>query len=312
MGKVIGMKELVEKMHSKKTAAILAIQTTALNSMLSFLYAKGFVQMMPVMLSPITDPLCHSVLDAGIDYCGQRLQLTKSMILHKQMAVGSPHLDKIFILSPNVRLEKPECGEKGRYLIEFTQLDIEMKGASKREFMSFAGEMVRKAISDIAREREAELALLGRKLAVPAGEFPIYESKEWREKLGEAFECELSKKERTPFWIMDHAREFYDKEDELVRGYYHNYDLFYPEGFGEGLSGAERDYEYGVLKRKLDERGQKEGDFAPYMELSARGKLAPSAGGGIGIERFVRYVCGLSHIREVSPFAKVPGDRFVV
>lgn len=305
------MKELAEKMRSKKTAAVLAIQTTALNSMLGFLYERDFVQMMPVMLSPITDPLCHSVFDAQIEYCGQKLQLTKSMILHKQIAVGSPHLQKIFILSPNVRLEKPECGAAGRYLIEFSQLDIEMRGAGKKEFMGLMEAMVKKAIGDIVHKRSSELGVLGRKLEVPCAPFPVYESREWREKLGEGFEAELSKTETSPFWVMDHEREFYDREDEKRRGYYHNYDLFYPQGFGEGLSGAERDFEHATLKRKLNERGQKEEQFGAYMELAKMGLLAKSAGGGIGIERFVRYACGLAHIREVSPFAKVPGEKFV-
>ncbi len=306
------MKEFAEKMRSEKTAAVLRVQSTVLESIAKFLHERGFVQLSPVMLSPITDPLCHSVLDASIDYYGQQLQLTKSMILHKQIAISSPHLEKIFILSPNVRLERPESGALGRYLIEFTQVDIELRGAGKAEFMVLCEEMVAKTIEDVKEKRQAELGILGRKLSVPKTPFPKYESKECRERLGEKFESELSKSELSPFWIMDHAREFYDREDEKVRGYYHNYDLVYPEGFGEGLSGAERDYEYSTLKRKLGERGQKEGQFGAYMELAKMGALAPSAGGGIGVERLVRYICGLRHIREVSPFAKVPGDRFVV
>ncbi|MBM3229370.1 hypothetical protein FJZ26_02970, partial [Candidatus Parvarchaeota archaeon] len=215
------LKKTVERLHSRKTAAVLAIQTTAVNSMLDFLYKKGFVQLMPVMLSPITDPLCHSVYDASIDYCGQQLQLTKSMILHKQIAVSSPHLSKIFILSPNVRLEKPECGPLGRYLIEFTQLDIEMRGATKTEFMRLTEEMVKDTLSKIAEERKGELAILGRELVVPESPFPVFESKEWKTKLGGDFEAQLSKTQVTPFWVMDHTREFYDKEDDLKRGYYH-------------------------------------------------------------------------------------------
>jgi len=43
-------------------------------------------------------------------------------------------LEKIFIVSPNVRLERPECGKLGRYLIEFTQVDMEMRGASKSDY----------------------------------------------------------------------------------------------------------------------------------------------------------------------------------
>lgn len=305
------MKKLVEKMHSKKTAAVLGIQSTALSSICGFLHERGFVQLMPVILSPITDPLCHSVADASVEYDGQRLQLTKSMILHKQMAVSSPHLQKIFIVSPNVRLEKPELGQLGRYLIEFTQVDMEMKGASKLEFMQLFEELMVRVSEDVIRERGEELKFLGRRLEVPKIPFPVYESKEWRKKLGETFEKELSLRETSPFWVMDHTREFYDKE-EGATGYYHNYDLFYPEGFGEGLSGAERDFEYSVLRRKLLERGQKEEQFGAYMELAKQGYLAPSSGGGIGVERLVRYLCGLKHIGEVSPFAKVPGELFVV
>ncbi|OIO21686.1 asparagine synthetase [Candidatus Micrarchaeota archaeon CG11_big_fil_rev_8_21_14_0_20_47_5] len=307
------MEKLTEKIHSRRMSAVLNIQSTLLNSMCSFLYSRGFTQLMPVILSPITDPLCHSVLDAKIDYCGQELQLTKSMILHKQVAVSSPHLEKIFVLSPNVRLEKPECGPLGKYLIEFSQLDIEMRGAKKRDFMLLAEEMVKGAVGRVLEERKCEIELLGReKLSISQSQFPVYESKEARQDFGEGFESVLSQREKTPFWITDFAREFYDKEDEGRRGYYHNYDLFYPEGFGEALSGAERDFEYGVLKRKLSERGQKEEHFAPYMELARKGKLCASAGGGIGVERLVRWVCGLEHIREASPFAKVPGERFLL
>lgn len=306
------MEKLAEKMRSKKMAAVLGVQTTLLHSMTGFLYENGFVQLMPVMLSPITDPLCHSVFDASIEYEGQRLQLTKSMILHKQIAVGSPHLERIFIVSPNVRLEKPHLGPLGRYLIEFSQLDIEMRGADKKAFMEMAEKMVVKALADVKRERGWELETLGRELDIPHVPFPIYESKEWKAKLGDEFEAGLSGRERSPFWVMDHAREFYDKEDEHRRGYYHNYDLLYPQGYGEGLSGAERDWEYEVLKRKLAERGQSEEQFGAYMALAREGYLGPSAGGGIGIERLVRYVCGLPHISETSPFAKVPGERFVL
>jgi len=305
------MKKLVEKAHSEKMADVLGVQSTAISAMSNYLSSHGFVQLMPVMLSPITDPLCHSVREAEIEYEGQRLQLTKSMILHKQIAISSPHMDRIFIVSPNVRLERPECGSKGRYLIEFSQVDIEMKGAKKEEFMRLLEGMVVEVIREVKEKRGKELECLGRKLAVPPSHFPVYESKQWRDKLGEDFEAKLSARETSPFWIMDHAREFYDREDPMRPGYYHNYDLFYPEGFGEGLSGAERDWEYSVLERKIRERGQQPSQFGAYMQMAKEGLLKPSAGGGIGVERLVRYLCGLPHIGEVGPFAKVPGERFM-
>ena len=80
-----------------------------------FFHEHGFDQLMPVMLSPITDPLGpdpgSSVIKVGeIEYLDQRLCLTQSMILHKQIAVKSG-TDRLFILSPNVRLEHPRRAE---------------------------------------------------------------------------------------------------------------------------------------------------------------------------------------------------------
>jgi len=309
-----GMHEGVERvwtsLQSERLAAVLRIQTTALKAVHEFLYREGFVQLTPVIVSPVTDPLCHSVYDATVEYAGQRLSLTKSMILHKQVAVSSPHLPRIYIVSPNVRLEKEHLRETGRHLIEFSQVDMEIRHAGKEEFMGLMERLLCSVVEEVKRDRKEELALLGRVVDVPRRPFQRFESKEARRMHGEAFEMALSLTMREPFWIMDYTREFYDREDTERRGYYHNYDLVYPEGFGEALSGGERDWEYRTLLRKLAERGQKEEAFATYLEMAKRGRLVPSAGGGFGVERLVRYLTGVRDIREISPFAKLPGERF--
>lgn len=301
-----------EALGSERLVAALRLQGSALRSVGEFMHEEGFLQLMPVMISPITDPLCHSVYDAKIDYAGQALSLTKSMILHKQVAVSSPHLPKIYIISPNIRLEKEHLRGSGKHLIEFSQVDIEMRDAGKGEFMGLMERLLCKVIRDVKAERGKELAFLGRKLEVPEIPFPCFESKAAMGQYGEDYEGELSRRMTQPFWLLDHKREFYDREDPARLGYYHNYDLVYPEGFGEALSGGERDWEYETLKRKLTERGQAEASFAPYMEMAKGGHLVPSAGGGFGVERLVRYLSGIRSIAEVSPFAKVPGERFVL
>jgi len=91
---------------------IFRVQTEALRAMHDFLYQEGLIQLMPVILSPVTDPLNHSVGDASIMYNGQKLQLTKSMILHKQVAISTLDTRGIYIVSPNVRLERGPHSEK--------------------------------------------------------------------------------------------------------------------------------------------------------------------------------------------------------
>jgi len=111
--------------------------------------------------------------------------------------------------------------------------------------------------------------------------------------------------------VMDHYREFYDREDPQG-GKHLNYDLVYPEGFGEGLSGAERETDCEVILRKMKERGTDPREYSTYLEIARKGKLRPTAGGGFGVERLVRYLTGKRKIRDVCMFPRVPGERIVL
>lgn len=283
----------------------LRVQTEVLKSIHDFLYRKGLIQLMPVILSPITDPLCHPVYETHIEYLGQKLQLTKSMIFHKQIAIATLDVKGIYIMSPNIRLELIDLKNSGKHLTEFTQLDIELKGATACEFMSLIEELIIHIFQRIKEFCKDEFS----DIHVPQKPFSIYNSWDLREKFGNEFGSMISSLEVDPFWITDFEREFYDREDPDRKGHYINYDLYYPEGFGEALSGGERDYKYKTLVRKILERNQDCIHFEPYLRLAKQGKLGPSAGGGLGIERLIRFITKKKHIKEISLFPKVPGEE---
>ncbi len=296
----------VLKEHGTYPIEIVRVQTEALFAMHEFLRDAGIQQIMPVILSPVTDPLNHPVYDASIEYMDQKLQLTKSMILHKQVAVAKLDAKGIYVVSPNVRLEKSIGSDK--HLLEFSQLDIELKDANADEFMNLMERLMIHIFKRVGRACKRELNVLGSEVKIPRRPFPRYSSGDLREEFGDDFESQMSKLNDSLFWITDYAREFYDREDEENEGHYLNYDLFYPEGFGEALSGGERDYRYDVLLRKIKQRGQDPESFRSYLELAKKGVLGPSAGGGLGIERLVRFLTRRSHIREVTLFPRVPGE----
>ncbi|MFH1588725.1 MAG: asparagine synthetase A [Candidatus Diapherotrites archaeon] len=306
------MDRLIEKMKSEETQKILRVQSVLLKSISDFLHEKKLLQVMPVILSPETDPLSHSVFDASIDYYGQKLQLTKSMILHKFLYVSSPFISGVYCFSPNVRLEKKHCAGTGRHLIEFTQIDIEFKEKSKHEFMDFFEDLVIHVLSEAKSKCEKELDFFGRELVIPKKPFKVFESKELEKKYGKDFEEIISRKLKEPFWILDHKREFYDKEDKEKKDYYHNYDLVWPEGFGEALSGGEREFELTEIKRKLAERGSSTKHFKTYASLAEKGLIKPSAGGGMGIERALRFITGKKCISEVTFFPRLAGEKIVI
>jgi len=305
------MKDTIRHIKRPEMRDILRVQSALMKSLRDFMWKEEVVELMPVILSPFTDPLSHGVYEGAVEYEGQRLQLTKSMILHKQLSMMRDDLKGIYIVSPNVRLEFGERGKTGRHLIEFSQVDIELGGAGHADFMRFMERLYAHMIGFAKKECADSLERLGRKVEVPALPFKVYDREILEAKHGKDWERIMSEKETQPFWVMNHYREFYDKQDPKT-GKHVNYDVIYPEGFGEGLSGAERETDYGVIARKMAERKTDPKGYATYLEIAKSGHLRPTAGGGFGVERLVRYVTGKPHIRDVCMFPRVPGEKIVV
>jgi asparaginyl-tRNA synthetase len=160
-----------------------------------------------------------------------------------------------------------------------------------------------------AREKHAsELETLGRTLPSFRGPFPRYTTHELEEKYGKDWEPPASLGHKTPFWVLCHRREFYDKNDPQHEGHFLNYDLIYPEGYGEALSGAEREHDFSIIMKKITAHQLDQGRYTAYLELAKDG-LVPSAGGGFGVERLVRYLGGAKHVGDVQMFRRVPGEQ---
>ncbi|WP_461866018.1 asparagine synthetase A [Thermococcus sp.] len=293
---------------SRDIGKAMAVQTRVIDYMTGFFVEKGFKWLLPVMLSSITDPLwpdpaASKMRAPEIEAYGSKLKLMHSMILHKQFAV-SMGLDKIFILSPNIRLEEKDRDD-GRHAYEFTQLDFEIAHASMDDVMGLIEELIVGLFKEAKSWEEVD-----RPLPKAKRPFKRFTLEEIKEEFGD--EDEASKVMEEPFWITDISREFYDREDSERPGHFRNYDLILPEGYGEVSSGGEREWQYEVIIRKLKEGGLSPEAFKPYLEVAKAGLLKPTAGAGIGVERLVRYMVGAKHIAEVQPFPRIPGVPAVI
>ncbi len=307
------MEEAIRHITGEEIGGVLRVQSAVLRSLHEYMHDNGMVQLMPVILSPFTDPLNHPVHHSSIEYDGQKLELTRSMILHKQLSLMRGDLDGIFIVSPNIRLERKESASSGRHLFEFSQVDIELRKADHRRFMSFLEGLYRHIFSFVAGDCRDYLVQIGRldALMLPEGPFKIYQSLDLMTRFGPDWEHEISMKEKHPFWVMDHQREFYDRRDP-ESGRHINYDLIYPEGFGEALSGGERETDHSTILKKMEDRGTDPESYRTYLKIAKRGYLVPSAGGGFGFERLIRFICGADSIRDVSLFPRVPGEQIAL
>ncbi|HOB15979.1 MAG TPA: asparagine synthetase A [Defluviitoga sp.] len=301
--------ELVEKyLKDESYRDALIIQSDILGLSRNFLHDKGFIEYLPVIVSTITDPLNKDVFEAQIDYYGYKYYITKSMIVQKQ--VGILVHDKIFSFSPNLRLEREEKAQSGRHLIDFVQLDLEVKNAKRNDIMDLMEDLIIYVIKNIIQTYPNLIRKYHPTLKIPNKPFSKISVKEAKKIYGDDYERILSEKATEPVWLIDmpiEEREFYDKQNPFEPDTLLDFDLIYPEGFGESISGGEREYEYEQIVKRIKLKGNNLENYDDYLKIAKKGYLQPSAGCGIGIERFTRYILGLEHIEKTRLFAKIPG-----
>ena len=303
--------DLLSESELDRKACIGRVMTCTLSHLTSTFVKDGFEWLLPVALSQSTDPLWP---DPGasiekrieVDIYGKTVRTTASMIIHKLVA-SSLVYPKLFILSPNVRIEKGERAKTGKHIYEFTQLDFESRDATSRDIFALVEQALCTLVTDLKKEMKTELTSLCRcdELDVPKKPFKGYDRTELEAEFGLDWETRITTEIKDPVWITNIPREFYDYED-FKTGRWDNYDLFLPK-YGEVLSVAKREWEYRKILQKIDRDQIKKENYTLILRLAKEGKLKPTAGGGIGIERLVAWITGAKHIGETQPFPRVPG-----
>ena len=81
-------------------------------------------------------------------------------------------------------------------------------------------------------------------------------------------------------------------------------DVLFP-GIGEIIGGSEREARYDVLLNKMKEMNVEEQELWWYLDTRKFGSV-PHAGFGLGLERLVLFITGMSNIRDVIPFPRTP------
>jgi asparaginyl-tRNA synthetase len=270
-----------------------------------------FEWLLPVIFSQSTDPLwpdmCASIEKrVEVEVYGKTIRSTTSMIVHKIVAC-SLAFPRLFILSPNVRIERSERAMTGMHAYEFTQLDFEVRNATSRYIRSFVERILRELIDSLKTEMKDELLCLARydDLRTPRIPFRVYDRVELAKDYGRDWESRMLLEIDDPVWVTNIPREFYDFED-FERVKWDNYDLYLPR-YGEVLSGARRESEYDKISKKMDRDGIGRENYKLLLTLAREGRLKPSAGAGIGIERLVSWIVGAKHVGETQVFPRIPG-----
>jgi asparaginyl-tRNA synthetase len=321
----IGKKEhgvdfLMDQRHlwirSPRQAAILRIRSAILKSFQDFYSSEGFYL---THTPSITANACEGSTDLFcIDYFGTPAFLSQNGQLYLEalaMALG-----KVYDLNPNFRAEKSSTR---RHLIEFWTLNPEIAFCDLSQSIDYQEKTFVYLCKEILKVAKEDLQILERDTAAlqkaSEGNYPRLTHVEAvqmlrslgsdigeRDDLGADDETILTKQFDRPIFITRYPAEvksFYMEPDPADSSRVLNNDMLAPEGYGEIIGGSQRIADYNLLLEKIQQNNLKVKDYEWYLDLRKYGSV-PHSGYGIGIERTVAWVCGLSHVREAIPFAR--------
>ncbi len=267
-------------------------------------------------------------VDYAQDFFGKPCNLTVSGPLEGEL--GALALGRIYTFGPTFRAENSNTP---RHLSEFWMIEPEMAFYELEDNMELAEDFLKSLIRYALEHCAEDLAflnkmwdneLLDRLHFVVENDFKRLDYTEGIEILkasGRKFEfpcewgCDLqSEHERylveehfkRPVILINYPKEikaFYMKQNEdgrTVRAM----DVLFPK-IGEIIGGSEREADYGKLRARVRELGMNEKDVWWYLDTRRWGS-APHSGFGLGFERLLLFVTGMTNIRDVIPFPRYP------
>ncbi|MDY5211782.1 asparagine--tRNA ligase [Intestinibacter sp.] len=267
-------------------------------------------------------------IDYSQDFFGKEANLTVSGQLNGEIMALA--FRNVYTFGPTFRAENSYTG---RHASEFWMIEPEIAFADLEDNMELAEDMIKYIINYVLENCPEEMeffnsfvdkGLLERLHKIVNSDFTRITYTKAIELLlesGQKFEypvewgCDLqTEHERyiteqifnAPVFVTDYPKEikaFYmrmNEDGKTVRAM----DLLVP-GVGEIIGGSQREERYDVLMDRIKECGLNEEDYWWYLELRKYG-TATHSGFGLGFERIIMYLTGISNIRDVIPFPRTP------
>lgn len=265
-------------------------------------------------------------VDSGKDFFGKQASLTVSGQLNGEtyaMAFGN-----IYTFGPTFRAEHSNTQ---RHAAEFWQIEPEIAFADLNDDMELAQDMIKSVINYVLENCPQEMqffnefidkGLTERLIKLVSSQFgriTYTEAVKILEKHNDKFEYPVhwgsdlqTEHERFltekvfdgPVFVTDYPKEiksFYmrlNDDGKTVAAM----DMLVP-GVGELVGGSQREERFELLEKRIRELGMKEEEYSWYLDLRKYGSTK-HAGFGLGFERLIMYLTGVSNIRDVIPFPR--------
>lgn len=303
-------------LRNEKLAAILRFRHLMMGAIHAWFRQKGYVEINAPVLTPV--PLYEDGTAMSLDVHDERAFLTQCVGFYLEAAVHA--FEKVYNMGPSFRAEETRSK---RHLMEYWHIKAELAWVDLDDLMTLVEDLISYVVQfsldecdDIVKTLETKLCVHG--MATPFPRISYVEAVNRLQQLGMPFEFgtslgsteeeALSKQFVSPFWITGIPRKIepfpyvIDKDDPRVT---RTADLIATNGYGELLGVAEKIYDPSELDERMKEK-KKDGDTRyEWVRQMREFGCVPHGGFGMGVERFIRWLLDIPHVRDTIPFPRI-------
>jgi asparaginyl-tRNA synthetase len=303
-------------LRSSRQRAALRVRSEVCQAIRDFFYERDFTLIDSPILTPAACEGTSTLFET--EYFGDPAYLSQSGQLYLEPAAAA--LGKVYCFGPTFRAEKSKTR---RHLMEFWMVEPEVAYMEFDELCDLTEEFICSLVERVLERCGEELDTLERdisKLEAIKKPFPRMSYTEaiellqgegveieWGSDFGAEHETMLASQHDKPVLVDRFPTEikaFYmqpaPEDDKVVLGV----DLLAPEGYGEIIGGSQRIHDHDLLLSRIQQHGLPIEAFQWYLDVRKYGTF-PHSGFGMGIERFVAWMCGVKHLRETIPYPRM-------
>lgn len=305
-------------LRSRKMTAILKIRSTVFGAIDEYFKSEGFYE----YHSPIFQAVqCEGGSELfSVNYFDKKdVFLAQTWQLYAEPAIFA--LEKIYTIAPSFRAEKSKTS---RHLTEYWHAEMEVAWAQFKDIQDYGEKLLKHLVKKVLETNKAELAILERDISKlePTVKKPfvrmtytealkILKEKcnmdvEWGKDLRTIEEEKLTQLYDVPIICTHYPKKvkaFYMTEDPNDPRVVQGCDFLAPEGCGEIVGGSHREHDLEKIKLRLIEQGEDPAQYEFYLDTRRYGSV-PHGGFGLGVERVIKWICGLESIKDAIPFPR--------
>lgn len=303
-------------LRNPKIMAILKFRSILMNQVRRWFDDNGFLEIDAPILTPI--PLYEDRTAIPVNIHGEDVFLTQCVGYYLEAAVHA--FERVYNMGPSFRNEE---SRSRRHLLEYWHIKAELAFSNLDDIIKVVEDIIKFLTQECWRLSSDLLSTIGTSMCLHGLETPFarisYEDAitclqqdgfavEFGKSLGSEEEESLSRRFTGPFWITGIPRSvepFPYVIDSLDPRITRVADLIASNGYGELLGVAEKIHTLQMLDERMEEKGKRQDPRYEWIREVHQFGCVPHTAFGMGLERLVRWLLNIPHVRDAIPFPRV-------